>query len=425
MRHLRLPPTVALTLALLVGGIALPGVASIRPALADPPPAAGDAPDGASALSQLSEDELALLRRKLPDWDALDAERRERIAARVLGLRRLSAEQRHELEARAARFRDRPAHGGGGERGRAALPALVGHLLGERLAGSLPEDLRARLEAGGLGRRDLSRYLVKALWPEIVQFEGRRLAEQGLDDLPEGVLSPADRERLAAAVARARALPADGDEAREAHAHLGHQALAMRLATLRRDLDGADPAAAGRVLGDRLWARWQPLREAAVARLRQDGAERIVQGMRRGEVLGQVMALERLLHGGLAGPEHDEARTWADRLSRHLMVHGLGLSPEVVDALPAPGDAERMGALRRLVGPALRGMAGAGGPGRGGWRPGGRDGERGDRGGRRPGRQRPGAGDDGDEAPKDEAPKEDAPPGEAPQDDAPPEDAPR
>lgn len=80
---------------------------------------------------------------------------------------------------------------------------------------------------------------------------------------------------------------------------------------------------------------------------------------RRFEGAGQVFALERLLSTALAGEEHAEARGWADKLLRYVLVNTLGADAAAVEALPPPGDPERTGALRALLGSSMRN----GGPG--------------------------------------------------------------
>lgn len=335
-------------------------------ALAFAAPVQADPPEGgvatASAVDSLRAEELELLKGKFPDWDGWDRERQERVASRVLRLRRLTPEQREALGDRARRWREHLEQGdhrhGRGHGDPSAYAALVGSLLGDRIAKDLPEDVRARLARGGPRGGALGRHLVRMMWPHIAEFEGRRLVEGGAGELPPAFLASDDGRDLVAELEAAKALDPQTPEAREARARLGQRAIGLRLEHLRRRVGGVPPREAAEKLGQALWERWEPVRSAAWAELRAGGGERLVQAFRRREGAGQVLALERLMATTLAGDEHAEARGWADKLVRHLLVHVLGADAATVEALPAPGDAERVGALRALLGPMRDGPRG-------------------------------------------------------------------
>ncbi|MCA9313896.1 MAG: hypothetical protein H6806_03600 [Planctomycetes bacterium] len=344
----------------------LAALVAAAPAFADPPEGGSSEAAQPSAVDSLRAEELELLKGKFPDWDSWDRERQERVASRVLRLRRLTPEQREALGDRARRWREhrdeheqgdhRHAHGRGDA---SAYAALVGSLLGDRIAKDLPEDVRARLARGGLRGGALGRHLVRAIWPRIAEFEGRRLVESGTSELPPAFLATDEGRALVAQVEAVKALDPQAPEAREARARLGQRAIGLKLEHLRRRVGGIPPREAAEKLGQALWERWQPVREAALVELREGGGDRLVREFRRFEGAGQVFALERLLSTALAGEEHAEARGWADKLLRYVLVNTLGADAAAVEALPPPGDPERTGALRALLGSSMRN----GGPG--------------------------------------------------------------
>ncbi len=313
-----------------------------------------DPPSTESALERLSEAERDALRRKFPQWDEWDVERRERVARRVLTLREIPPERHGELYERARRWRERPADRPPG--GVAAHAALVGGLLGERLVQALPEEVAARLVKPGTSRQRLGHHLVRLVWPRIAEFEGRRLVEGGLEDLPPPFLATEEGRRLADAVAEVRAADLDRPDGRRRLVDLGHRAIGLRMDLLRRRVGGPHlPPEAARRLADLLWERWRAPCEDALSRLRTGGGEVVLDLIARREAAVQVFALEQLAHGVLAGDDHAEARGWADRLVRHLLVHTIGADAAAVAALPSPGDAARGPAIRRLLGP-VRGI---------------------------------------------------------------------
>lgn len=94
-----LPSLILLCLAALLVGVA-------PMALAD------DVQEDASAVSQLTAEELAALKQRLgAKWDQLDAQKKERIAKGVLRIRNLSVEDRQKLRERIARAREEKAAG--------------------------------------------------------------------------------------------------------------------------------------------------------------------------------------------------------------------------------------------------------------------------------------------------------------------------
>jgi hypothetical protein len=267
----------------LAGLLAILGIVFALPLRAeDRPPR-----DGPSAVSQLTAEEVAILRRKVPDWDRMDPRRRERIAKTVLRLRNLSDEERETFLRRIQEVKDRGQqarpHGG---REHWQRRAGLMRALSSVMWSDLPEDVRTRITEtlDGRARMGLGKAFYARFWARVVEA---RAAE----GLPEVVLPPDAPEDLVQRMEQARVRAEAGD--RRALAMLVGRALDHETRELTSGLGPEADAATYQEAGERLREEFS---EAYQETLREvltvlEQPERIASFIRRGPGPGHDVPL--------------------------------------------------------------------------------------------------------------------------------------
>ena len=381
-----------------------------------------DGPKQASALSQLEPKELAFLREKFPEWDKVDARRKEHIARNVLRLREMSPEERATLKQRMARLHGRrKGRHGGGRRGPSIFrmaDAVGSHIL-EKLSPAVHVEL---------AKLDVRPSMVKMTLFQLAKSKAAAGARVTFTEEELAAVPASMRKKIEAGLAAVEA--AEPGKKRDAmQTRLRYLRLHLQMEAEQKRLASAAPD--GRVSPERLTEAtlsvWSDAVEALVTEVdsKPELLAKAVQRMGRGRMargqmssqdfLRSVWALERLAVG--KWKDDPEAQLAADRVVRRLLIDELGVDSERVAALPGyDAGAGRRRALGKLVaGVSSRGKSSHGRAGshrsRGDWRGGERRGaERRGPGGSPPRRRKAGDGPAGDQPPRGDGARPDAPP---------------
>ncbi|MFV1958515.1 MAG: DUF3106 domain-containing protein, partial [Planctomycetota bacterium] len=343
-------------LLLAVGALLLAGAGTV---LLAPAASAGDGGAGgqASALAQLTPAERRALVGRVPGWEKLPRARREKIAANVLELRRLSPEDRARFVERIRaieRHRSRTGRLPGGFSG-ARNPkrreemrrrTRFVHAVGVAMQSALSPDVRQRLERW-LERGErvrLESAFVQRLW----DLQVRQMAAGDLPPLQLPTDMAASRRQR---VEELQAKAAGGDET--ARRKVARLVLGQEVREFARDLGAGarDDPSVLREVGRRVQARYPEAFAAAVGEL-----ETAARGPE---------ALRRYLRRGRSPTGPDDAARGRVRLEKLLRVLREARSALAQDPVLEATAAK----LERMLGRALR-LGGEGRDAGGGRRPG-------------------------------------------------------
>ena len=334
-------------------------LAAVAGAIDVPSAFAGDGPARGEAVGQLTAEELALLKTKLPNWDDLDPHKQDRIARHVLRLRNMAPKDRERFQHRMARMRDAArTHVSPGRRGHhpSVYRAALGQAMQAMLEADWPEGVALAEQRKWSRARLVGAFLRTRLMRRIGEFELDRALGEDFDlatafpDLPES-----RREKLASLIERART----GDK-RARHA-LGRTMFHLRAGELRSAAAKGQDAVVAHVR-----ATWQAPYAEALAEVRNDvegfvkraEARRGARGpVRRREWASLALKLDDMVTR--AASSDAAFANDAHALMRRVLIDKLGVTQEQIDALPPRTDVARRRAFWKL-------LPGARGPGFGG-----------------------------------------------------------
>lgn len=363
--HMRLLPTILSALLIAV----LAGTAT-----------AGDPDDKAakpkqSAVEQLRPEELAALKRKLPNWDELDANRQQRIAKGVLRLRDMTPEQRKQFERRLEEIRRAKGEGrdpakefakwrGAKEQERREwhssmkLAKGVGMLIREQLGEATWKQIKSHLPVH-------QKHLEMAFHRLFSEALVTHIAET-VTDVDPATLNKRYRgmfERKQKLLAKAT----DDAQKQRVLRHMAHLVARSQAASVlegvtkpkldRAQLEDMDPQERRklqhesyttymRAIGAASVARWPAPFAAAVTEIKERAqdpekfagllgkiarqtSDRGAPWMKRGNPVMQLLMIEANVSGL---PNADEIRANLRKAARGILIGGYKATPEAVDA---------------------------------------------------------------------------------------------
>lgn len=318
--------------------------------------------DRKSYVERLQPEELAALRKKLPNWDKLDRRKQEGIARGVIRVRNLSPEQRAKLQERMKRLKER------GKRERRFRAEMMGFArsVGESVWKGLPESFRTEITKRRIRPSMAMMVLFHYVNGRIAAIEGRAFETDDIAAFPEKLRKNA--RRLAAVLADPEA---DEKAKRGARSGLGHMRAHLKIDALKNSLTSKSDD--GRIPVERITAALRKTWPEAFDGLARDVAknparfaEALERRGRRGlpgargagfssklvnrrEFAGLVMQLERAARQNWT--RRPAMQRAADQLIRQVLVQELKADSQTVEALPGfDRPKEREQAIRGLVG---------------------------------------------------------------------------
>ena len=321
-------------------------------------------------VGRLTQEELALLKKKIPTWDQLDARKKNRIALHVLRLRDMGPKEQAQFRKRIERMRDlRKTQGHPKHRKFASAMAVIGQAMESMLATDWPEGLKLAEERQWSRGRFIGSFMRHMLIPRAAEFELQRLEAEGVDLATHFKdLEGAKRQKILGAIERA----ANGDKA--ARRMLGGMLAHLRMRTLskalRAQVDTSD--AYSQRLAEQLRAAWSEPYAQALADVRAN-VDRFVMRVEtprgsRGPVRPREWAqLARTLDEvATRSAKSDPALAKdADGLMMRVLRDHLKVPAAQIESLPPRTDPQRKRAFLRVLMPHLRGAKGAASDGRG------------------------------------------------------------
>lgn len=311
-----------------------------------PPAHADDADPGRERdedfVGRLTQDEVALLKKKIPTWDQLDDRKKNRIARHVLRLREMDPEEQARFHKRIARLRDmrKDQSPDVRRRGHASSMAVVGQAMEAMLAADWPEGVRLAEDRQWSKGRLVGSFLRHVLMPRAAAYELERVEAEGVDlksyfdDMPEG----ARKQKILSALERAR----NGDKGarRMVGGMLAHRRMRTWSKAWRSAPETTDSAAAQ--VTAQLRAAWAQPYQQALEDVRANVDRFVVQVEtprgRRGPVrtrewVNLVRTLEDV--AGRAAKDDPALAKDADALMTRVLRDHLKIPPAQIDSLPA------------------------------------------------------------------------------------------
>ena len=373
----------------------------------------GRARDDRQAVSQLTADELALIKQKIPNWDELNPRKQEGIARHVLRLRAMSPEERERFQERMERMREAKRRRGvdgtgpldprGHERGgrdRGDHPSVVMAVFGQAIESMLRADWPAGAQLADehkwSGARLAGSFVRHALMRRVGEFELAQAEAADPDtflaEVPEGRRAKLKSllEKATSGEPRVRALVGR----MLFHVHLHAMRGVMKPAGSQ---DITQESVTARVVSH-IRARWSTPYAQALDDVRGD-VEAFVKrvetprgSMRAMEWVSLAVKLEDV---ATRSAKDDPALAKdADALFVRILRDRLKIPADKIEALPPRGTPQRRRAVRMLFGDRFgMGRPGMGGRGNAGNRRGGRPFGK-DRKKQKPDRKKPDAADD-------------------------------
>ena len=342
-------------------------------------------------VRQLSANELSFLRKKFDNWDAMSADKRQRIAQNVVRLRTMTPEEKKRLDDHIKRMKQRGKGRGRGRTHDHATRVLIGRALVHEARRVLGRDFERELRKRDISEHAFEVSLGQGFWRKL--SEQRRAA--GAPVAPDAL--PADfparwREHYEKAHATYASLPAESKE-RAGHARRLHFKLAMheggkfRAKVRAMDLKGEAQldgiAAAIReqwpdALTQTLEDRQSLIKDAEKYELRR-AVQRLLrrtEKLEKEEAAVLVSLLNRLAVHHRKKPADADGRAESDALLKAVLQRELKVPAEALAAMPpASQPEERLAFFAGLAGRMrVHGFGGMHGRGthRGGSHPGGR-----------------------------------------------------
>ena len=316
---------------------------------ASPPAYADDEEPG--AVSKLKAEEIAFLKKKWPEWDKLDASRKERIARGILRVRNLSPEEREKFKQRMERLhKGRKGPRGGRSHGSSIF--RVADAVGTRVIDKLPPAVQV-----DIAKLDVRPSMVKMALFKMLR--GKAAAQAGYEFSAEELqaLSEPKRALLERLIAQAND-PQEGKGRDAARSKLAHMRLLGRMEALRKRLgaEAEDGPVSTEKFADAIMQSWAPAIDGVVAEIGDspkrflESVERTSRGhMSRQDYEKSVWVLERYASGRWRRSPELLAAT--KLVVQRMLIDALGADKDKVAALPGyESGRERRQAIGKLMG---------------------------------------------------------------------------